>query len=380
MTKLSLNSKPLLREYLAVIPMGKDKLQVREGGKITIVEGESVPVVTKLLPLLNGSRTVEEIAENMENMSGDLLLDILERLNERGLIEDASIPPSYSGPEEELEYYREQLMLFSHFGNRYKYQERLRSSKALILGMNRIGTYVLLSLALSGVGHLTGVGSDSMGLQGDPMEGGLFSLEGNNHSKYEVMKTHLQKMNPYIYFEGINRSIHSKDDLADVVKGYDIVILCTEKPLITIYSWLNEACLQQKIQWISGSLYGSEGVVGPSILPGETPCYTCYQLRMKGNVDFYPEHEAFEQFLIDNPNTSVTYGSIPAFYSIVANHVALEAVKMITKSMPSSIYGNVYTIDFFTLRQGLHKVLKIPRCPSCGSLSRRPRKEPWEAR
>src|SRR5262245_46232515 len=58
---------------------------------------------------------------------------------------------------------------------------------------------------------------------------------------------------------------------------------------------LNEAALDLGLAWISAALLdGKELHVGPTIVPGETACFRCYEMRYKSNLSHYEAYEQFE--------------------------------------------------------------------------------------
>ena len=76
------------------------------------------------------------------------------------------------------------------------------------------------------------------------------------------------------------------DELSDdavvnsAVAGSDRVINCLDEGHLARAYRLNRICLQLGTCWISGSSTGLEVRVWPLVVPRETACYMCYQMRL----------------------------------------------------------------------------------------------------
>jgi thiazole/oxazole-forming peptide maturase SagC family component len=291
----------------------------------------------------------------------------------KGIVEDASPPNSLSLAPEELTTYQNQLNFFSYFHpvNRYHYQELLKQAKVVILGLGDIANHLLLSLVSCGVGKIKAV---DLGLAAgeDSAAGTIID------AKVNILKAKITDLNPLISFELVITSVKSSQDIRNLIKGYDLAVLPLDRPSIAIFDWINEACLYEKITWISGVLDAEEGVVGPCVVPFLTPCYKCYELRMKANLTSYQEYIIFEAYLREHSADNLHYGGFQPSAGIVGNLLAMEVIKILNKFEAPITYSNVFTINFLTLETKTHEILKLPRCPACGPTKKVPRQRAWD--
>lgn len=373
-----LPKKPKIPKYFYIIPMDGDKLQARASFRTVILKGKSVRgLVPKLIPQLDGTKTVPEIVSILENVDKNVVIEVLNMLNKNRLLEDSSVKPSFKMSPEELDYYNPQISFFSQLSDdKYKFQGLLKNSQVAIFGLGEVGSKVLLSLIASGVGRIIGVDEGIIEAR-DLRLGSFYFRKDIGQPKHKVAEGIARSLNPYISFKGLRRKIKNTKDVLDLIDGCNLVVLCVERLSLAVYNWVNEACLEKKIPWTSGSLNIGEGIIGPSIIPYETPCYKCYELRAKGNIIFYEESMAFENYLNENLDSDVESGSLNCFGGIVGSFVALEAIKILSRFTYPTTYGHIYVVNFFTLEAKLHEILKLPRCPSCGPNKKSPIKKVW---
>lgn len=117
--------------------------------------------------------------------------------------------------------------------------------------------------------------------------------------------------------------------------------------------------------------------VGPFFIPHETCCYTCYDRRVKSNLEAYQEYLAYEKYLAEKDKCPAAYGSLPSFATVAGGLIAVEVTKHLTQFLVPKTYGAVFCLNFLTLETELHEVWKLPRCPSCGPLVHTPPRAVW---
>jgi bacteriocin biosynthesis cyclodehydratase domain-containing protein len=113
--------------------------------------------------------------------------------------------------------------------------------------------------------------------------------------------------------------------------------------------------------WTSARFAGFEFHIGPTVIPGETPCYECFRLRINSNVPDYSEHMLLEEYRKHHRLREATLAFTPA-----AGLLALEVLKGVTWFAAPATYAHLYVLNLLTMQSELHPILKIPRCPTCG--------------
>lgn len=365
-------ARPKIPDYFYVVPIGNDRLQFRAGPRVVRLGGKAVSqLFPKLLPLLNGRYQVSEITSELKEFKEETILAALTILRKKGLLEDASAMPSFDLSPQELKRYDRHFSFFSHFNDdRYEYQGILKSAKVAVLGLGQVGAQVLSSLAACGIGEIR-VAGDGV-VEGRDL-GSFYTEAEIGKTKREAAQLSVSKINPHVQVESVEGKVSSVEDAMDLIDGADLVIVCVDGPSISIFRWVNEACLTKKIRWTSASLNGNEAIIGPSIVPFETACYTCYELRRKANETFYEEYLAFEKYMEDNPDLVREYGSIPSLSEMVGGYVALEAIKILTDVTFPVTCGRICTVNFLSLETDVEEVLKLPYCPTCSQAKPKPK-------
>jgi len=151
---------------------------------------------------------------------------------------------------------------------------------------------------------------------------------------------------------------------ADVILGEsDLVVLCSDQSQPLLHNYINEICLKHNRSWLSARFCGYYGEVGPNVTPYKTPCYKCYECRIKANIDDMNDMTRFERH---PQQVKENYGSLGIFMRMIAEYASLEIIKTLTKHETPNTVGTVLSIDFENYTNTLHRVLKVPYCPACG--------------
>lgn len=372
----SLPAKPRIPRYFYILPMAADRILFKMAGRVVSMRGKTVAtLLPELLPLLDGQHGVMEIVDLLQGFDAKDIRRTLELMNGKGLLEDAAIKPP---PElTQADFHSEQLAFFSHFiHNSFEAQLALQNAYVALIGLGAVGSTVLDALATAGVGHIIGVDEAEVKRR-DCTSNMFYSQDDLGRLRCDVVSERAKRF-PTTDFQCSAHPIRDAPDIKEVIQGCNLVVVCAEDAFGPLFGWVNQACLALQIPWTSGHLDGSTGIVGPSIIPYQTPCYECYQLRMKGNLEHYEEFIAFEDYLkqqVDHSNHS--YGNLGPLPGVVGQLTALEAIKMLTGFARPALYGKLYEMDFLTLRTEFHEILKLPRCPSCGVTRRTPPIKSW---
>ena len=103
-----------------------------------------------------------------------------------------------------------------------------------------------------------------------------------------------------------------------------------------------------------------EGWVGPLFVPGETACYLSLDARLKGNLPFYEEHQAFDEQVRDVGWQSAPLGGLPSFLELLAGIAVTEAVKLVSEIDVPYLAGRFLTINLWSWEMETHDVLRVP--------------------
>lgn len=188
----------------------------------------------------------------------------------------------------------------------------------------------------------------------------LYSKEDINISRCEVAKRKF-KYNSNIEFFPMNTKEIDKN--IDLINNSDLIILCSDTISPYLHRIVNRICLKNKRTWISARYLGNIAEIGPTIIPYKTPCFTCYEYRVKSNIYNLEDYLIFENYL---ERKKEDYGALKMFYEIIASYLSLETIRILTNYNRPITMNAVLSVNFKDYLITIDNILKIPNCPSCG--------------
>ncbi len=142
---------------------------------------------------------------------------------------------------------------------------------------------------------------------------------------------------------------------------------------------LNRVALALGTPWIQAAVDGPLLLVGPTFVPDSTACFTCFETRVVMNLREGAAYQRYKQALSDagerangdGPKGHVQDdGCAGVLSSLLASHTALEAVNMAVTGATSTV-GKVLGIYLPSMEMVYSEVLRLPGCPSCGTVPER---------
>ncbi len=312
-----------------------------------------------LLAALDGSLNRDEL----EGRFGEeAVSDLLAQLEELGLVEDAAdddLIPAAVGRR-----YDRQLRYFSDITTGpppSQCQARLESARVVILGVGGLGGGSALSLACCGVGEM-------LLIDGDLVEETnlnrqiLYSEDDIGRAKVEAAVDRLGAFNSRVRLETIAERMDSKDAIAEVIQGFDLVVDAADWPAHDIEEWVNEACFAAEIPFITMSHFPPVARVGPLFVPGVTGCFACQVAAYRRN---YPMFDVAIEQRRAKRSPVATMG--PAC-NLIGGQVGLDVVHYLTGLAEPSTQGVSHIYDLRTMEVEREPVVPEPDCPVCGHL------------
>lgn len=337
----------------------------REPGVETTISDASGQV-GDLLDLLDGDLPFGEIAEVMRtrwpNLTRGDVGDGVAALDAAGLLEDAAEATSLS--DEERERYESNLSFFGTFADfgqsRYAFQERLRESHVLLLGVGGIGSTVLYNLAGLGVGRVTIVDSDAIELSNLSRQF-LYSENDVGRPKLARAAARVGSLNSTVEVVPLERRISASAEVSSLLDGVDLVLSAIDRPQGIQYQ-VNDACVEAGVPFVNGAVWASRGYYY-SIWPGRSGCLRCHEaVRDRKHGDDLPSWPE-----LVNRATGPTATLISAL-------VSLEGLRYLTAFAEPVATARVWVADF--VGGGVNVGYEWPRledCAACASLPSSPR-------
>jgi bacteriocin biosynthesis cyclodehydratase domain-containing protein len=344
------------------VPLDDGRVQLRSAYRSLIISGAGAPELTRLmLPLLDGTRTPDEIVGECDGHAPDTVHHALALLQEKAVLEDGVDDERSPLLPAVQETFADQVRLFSSFvADPHRVQSDLQTKRVTLVGLTPLGLAIGRELAQCGVGALhlvpTSVSQAGAALALAPEPNG----DGSPHCRIQL--------DPYAD-EAVDERVTA------AAAGADLVIAPTDGPSPGVHRRVNDACLSLRVPWLPVVLFGNDVALGPLVVPGQTACFTCYELRMKGNLIFADEYLAFENHLL-NGGPQAAQGGLKAYAPVVAGLTVVEAIKFLTKFTYPLALGRLIRFNFVNYQYIVHPVLRLPRCLRCGSVA--PTVREWE--
>ena len=241
-----------------------------------------------------------------------------------------------------LDRYSRQI-LFKPIGE--EGQEKLLSSKAVIVGMGALGTIIANHLVRSGVGHVRLIDRDLVELSNLQRQS-LYDEDdaGGNIPKVIAAEKKLRKINSTVSVEAIIADLNL-DNAEDLLGGFDVIVDGTDN-FSTRYL-INDVAVKHQIPWVYGGGVSSRGMFAV-IVPEKTPCYRC----------LFPEVPA------GLGETCDTIGVLSPLTDIIGSFQAVEAIKLLVGAEHNP---NLEQIDIWHqsfLQMDISNG-RNPSCPTC---------------
>ena len=224
-------------------------------------------------------------------------------------------------------------------------QEKLLSSRALIIGLGGLGSPVALYLAAAGVGHLILVDFDQVDVSNLQRQI-IHSGDNIGQSKVASAANTLQRINPDIQIESIDHKLQDQE-LSRQIKQADVVIDGSDN-FATRFA-LNQACVANHTPLVSGAAIRMEGQVSVYLNNGDGPCYRCLY-KEEGELD----------------NSCSENGVLAPVVGIIGSIQATEAIKVLS-GIGDTLDGRLLLLDAMHMEWRSLKLKKDPACPVCGS-------------
>jgi adenylyltransferase/sulfurtransferase len=245
--------------------------------------------------------------------------------------------------EQQIERYSRQIILQEIGGVG---QEKLLSSKVLIVGAGGLGAPAALYLAAAGVGTLGIIDSDSVDLSNLQRQV-IHHTTDLGTEKVNSAKSKIQAINPDVTV----RTYHTRataENIAELIRYHDFVIDGTDN--FPAKFLINDACYFEKIPFSHAGILRFDGQL-ITVLPGETTCYRC--------IFHAPPPDGVV------PSCSQA-GVLGALAGLIGCLQATEAIKyllgigdLLTNVL---LTYNALTTDFRKIR-----LKRNPNCPLCGN-------------
>lgn len=292
--------------------------------------------------LVRSPASVEELLFHARPTPESDVHPLLTDLIERGIIADIQTAPI------------EQYLRYTFEGDPY-----VPNSRVVMIGAGPLGARIAQSFLQHGIGRLTLLDErpvDALWNAFMPFGPG----PGRNGRRADtVLREHLP-----VPVE----CLQTKVDCAGVEMAFaesDFLVLALEQPDLRVAHFVNRFAIQYQKPWLLATIDGNLGLVGPLFHPVDTACYNDYQTLTAAATPSPSMARKHREHLLGRGAPSFFVG-LPSYAEIVAGHASLAIVHFLLRGSCFAL-GRVMVIDFDRMRIDVEDVLKLPRCPVCGT-------------
>lgn len=329
-------------------------------------------VLDLVFPLLRSGKSLKGILKSVGAGHREATLGLVRDLEERGLIEHSRRRRGVFSAAE-MDAYGEQVTFLSHFtpmnaadpastrtrsAPAIALQRRLRDATVLLVGLGRVGSRLAEALAVIGVGHI--LGSDNGRVTARDLVNTPYTAGHLGAIRAQALQSRLGERHSLVHFAVADLGLDA--EAPALPEGVDLLVLCEDGFDPIRYRDFNRLCLRQHVRWTSCRSLGFRVELGPTVLPHESACFRCYELRRMGNTlietDQWPMTERYD---IDQ-----RLGPISLNATLGDQLMAVEVLKLLTGFSRPLTPGAVLTFDLLSYEMRHHPVLRVPRCSECG--------------
>jgi len=314
-----------------------------------------------LWPRLDGRHMTEELDEAWEGDSD--LMPLFQWLADREIIREGGGPVANDDAGQQR--YRDQVYLFSHAETAQfpgapsvsgeALQRRLQAAHVAVIGNGVLGSNVVRSLCLVGIGHILVV-DDAARVSAELISGGAW-YRGDSHGegRASALVRNALDLRP-----DLDISVAGRQDALPELAGVQLAISATDQWSAELDDRIDAAAHQARVQWTSIRRMNWEVEVGPTVIPYQSACSLCFRSRR--------EAAASRPDVLSGPSFNLAVG---------VDWLALESLKLLSGFGEAVTVGHLMVFNPMSMSLTRHRVLRRPNCPRCATGAGAPAENPW---
>lgn len=290
-----------------------------------VLKGKSAyPLVSALLPHLDGGRYLEELCEGLPAPQREMVAQVVQTLLDRGYARDAKDVPPADLPEG----FETQIRFIEHFvdGAAARFSD-FRNAKVAVYGAGELAKAVSLGLVTNGLSSVHLVAEPTADL---PAE----------------------------------RIPHQVVDPGELVPNdYDVIVVDADQVGVEAVTHLTRCLSGQSILLPVVTMAG-RAILGPAVRAGAAPCWTCALLRVSANLDPVAVADSWRCLSLQHVPRQRTRASLP-IQRMLGNALAFDAFRLLTGCLPAETQAAVLVVDLELGESRREDLRTHPLCPEC---------------
>jgi len=114
--------------------------------------------------------------------------------------------------------------------------------------------------------------------------------------------------------------------------AFDAIVLIAERPVPSLEVTLDDICARTGTVWTSAVVLAQQFRIGPTVIPGQTPCHECWSRRLRSKMSDPRLHDAIMSAGQQLEPERWFQGRLPALDDQVAALAAAETPAVVTGS------------------------------------------------
>jgi len=299
--------RPIVDRVVRVVPLPRDRIQIRTpADRLTI--GKHAALAVDLLTLCNGRNGTEEIIETLvrQGYSTDDIESLLSLLSRKQVLASRAPTTSPDSLVDQISFSSRRLLGGA-------------APKVLVEAMRSIPVY--------GTGHLAAATRVE-----------IARLGGDADS----------------------------DDVDEECARPPLMVIVSDYENNTSFMAANQAALEQDGSVLFACIADTSIRLGPLVVPGETACFACFHHRLRANLSF---REEFDAFLTQNEalDASGIDSNARIHARIGASLIVAQVLNFLHGATHQCVLNRTVEINPASLEVSCHAILRLPRCEVCGT-------------
>lgn len=322
-----------------------------------------------LLPLLDGTREVDEIVREMrlvaEHLTTEDVREGIRYLDESGLIEDATRYDSISARLEANQAFFAAAAVNSD-APASRAQHVLADAHVVLLGLGGGGSASLPQLLAAGLRRITIVDYDTVEMSNLNRQT-LFRVSDIGRKKTDVAAEYCRDFAPDVDLDVVNLYVESADQIAHLARNADALLCAIDEPRFVAQRRANAAAVQLGIPLVVMLTQHTSGRFF-SVVPGLSGCLDCLHIFDELSTDgFLRQFKA----LMAPARDAMTAAIAPHIQRLTSFGVD-EIIRLLTNYAEPLGRGRQVEVNY--LSGQLRTIMeweREPGCPTCGSADSR---------
>lgn len=320
----------------------------------TIIQGEGAGFFfSKVVPLLDGSRSLEELVEATQDLFPVAALSSgLKLLHQHGLL--AREPHSFrdlsggrdDGLKRQMLYWGRKINLTARNSQPAAIHELLANEPILLMGSGMFLAATLDVLHRTGFGqvHCVQIGEDA----------------ALSETLDQASDAYVSRMS----FPTPEAALHT----SLLQRAPKMAIVAGRKLSTPFRNQLNAFFMEYGIPFLSANEDGMEYELGPFVIPGQSACLQCLDIRKSARSKFQEAEDQLHGAQVLAPGDhGPLLGEDLAANGIAAGILAMEATRILTGNALPTLLNQVLYFTPITGQLDYQPLLRVGHCPACSS-------------